>query len=210
MLHRQITTMLATAALIGAGLTGCSGETESSGFEDTTATGTSQQKPTSGSTEAMSSQRGSMDARHQADATEARQGTEAMRERASTERQQQPMQRSQEGSLSEYRGQEPLGTIRAEATFYGEDFAGQRTASGDVYDPSAMTAANERYPLGTIIRVVNPDNQQSVIVRINDRLSTQNEDGSDIDLSRAAAERIGITEEGRAQVRVELLELANR
>lgn len=54
-------------------------------------------------------------------------------------------------------------------TYYGKKFAGRKTASGELFDPEAFTMAHRTLPLGTLVRVTNPANQRSVVVRVNDR-----------------------------------------
>jgi rare lipoprotein A len=73
-----------------------------------------------------------------------------------------------------------------------------------MFNPQALTAAHNSYPFGTIVRVVNLRNNLSVVVRINDRGPFLKD--RIIDLSQAAAERIGMKGEGTAMVRVEVLE----
>ncbi len=87
------------------------------------------------------------------------------------------------------------------ASWYGPCFRGHRTASGDVFNENAMTAASRTLPLGTRVRVVNLRNGRSVMVRINDRGPYVR--GRGIDLSKRAAERLGIVRRGIARVRVE-------
>lgn len=87
------------------------------------------------------------------------------------------------------------------ASWYGPGFHGRRTASGEIYDESAMTAAHKSLPLGSRARVTNLMNGSSVEVRINDRGPFIA--GRIIDLSRAAARALGILEAGVALVRVE-------
>ena len=89
------------------------------------------------------------------------------------------------------------------ASWYGPGFAGRRTASGEVFDPSQLTAAHKTLPFGTTLRVTNLANGLSVTVRINDRGPFI--PGRVIDLSRAAAERIGMIGSGTARVRLEPL-----
>lgn len=90
-----------------------------------------------------------------------------------------------------------------EASWYGPGFAGNLTASGEVFDPSEMTAAHKTLPFHTRVRVTNLDNGRTVVVRINDRGPFK--PGRVIDLSRAAAEVIGLVQSGVAPVRLELL-----
>jgi rare lipoprotein A len=84
------------------------------------------------------------------------------------------------------------------ASWYGQPFHGRRTASGEVYDMHAMTAAHKTMPLPSYARVRNPANGREVIVRINDRGPFK--PGRIIDLSHAAAKRLSIT--GTAPVEV--------
>jgi rare lipoprotein A len=90
------------------------------------------------------------------------------------------------------------------ASFYGRQFAGRPTASGERFDPKAFTAAHRTLPFGSKVRVTNPRNGQSVVVRINDRGPFSR--GRHIDLSRRAAEQIGIVSAGHGSVELELLE----
>src|SRR5690606_13227017 len=58
-------------------------------------------------------------------------------------------------------------TERGMASWYGPGFAGRRTANGEVFDPSQLTAAHKELPFNTLVRVTNEDNGRSVVVRIN-------------------------------------------
>lgn len=89
------------------------------------------------------------------------------------------------------------------ASWYGPNFVGRPTASGEIFDPTQLTAAHKSLPFGTQVRVVNLDNGLDVVVRINDRGPFK--PGRVIDLARAAAERIQMIGSGTAQVRLELL-----
>lgn len=91
-----------------------------------------------------------------------------------------------------------------EASWYGPGFHGNRTASGEVYDMEAMTAAHKRLPFGARVRVLNMDNGREIEVRINDRGPFAR--GRIIDLSRAAAREIGMLGSGTARVRISVLE----
>jgi rare lipoprotein A len=93
------------------------------------------------------------------------------------------------------------GKERGMASWYGRKFHGQKTASGEVYDMFAMTAAHKTLPLPSYVRVTNVKNGKSVVVRVNDRGPFHA--GRIIDLSYAAAERIGIARAGAALVEVE-------
>ena len=89
------------------------------------------------------------------------------------------------------------------ASWYGGVFNGRKTASGEKYDMNAMTACHPTLPFGTRVRVENTRNHQSVVVRITDRGILYGR--RVIDLSYAAAEKIGITEAGVAPVTIEVL-----
>ena len=89
------------------------------------------------------------------------------------------------------------------ASYYADKFQGRPTASGERFDQRKMTAAHRTLPFGTKARVTNPADGRSVVVRINDRGPFVK--GRVIDLSRAAAEKLGIVRAGLAQVKVEVL-----
>ncbi|GMQ28308.1 septal ring lytic transglycosylase RlpA family protein [Algoriphagus confluentis] len=91
------------------------------------------------------------------------------------------------------------------ASFYGRRFHGRKTASGEVFSLDSMTAAHKRLPLGTWVRVINQKNGLSVVVRINDRLPLYSK--RQIDLSRAAATRLEMIQDGLAKVRIETVDL---
>lgn len=95
---------------------------------------------------------------------------------------------------------------RGVASWYGRKFHGRRTSSGEPYDMYRMTAAHRSLPLPTYARVTNLDNGRSAIVRINDRGPFVDE--RLIDLSYAAAVKLGIVETGTAPVRVRALATA--
>jgi rare lipoprotein A (peptidoglycan hydrolase) len=108
-----------------------------------------------------------------------------------------------------YGGRRPVQVLSGEASYYGNSLAGHKTASGERYDPSAFTAAHRTLPLGTIVRVVRVDTRATVYVRITDR-GPFGSAHRILDLSWAAAERLGMIRRGVAEVRVEVLELAPR
>jgi rare lipoprotein A len=87
------------------------------------------------------------------------------------------------------------------ASWYGPPYAGRKGADGTVYDQNAMTAAHLTLPMGTIVRVTNLTNNQSVVVKITDRGPFVR--GRIIDLSLAAAKATGVYRAGVAKVRVE-------
>lgn len=83
---------------------------------------------------------------------------------------------------------------RGLASWYGEKFQGRRTASGERFDMNALTAAHPSLPFGTRLTVRNPDNGREVMVRVNDRGPFAGD--RIIDLSRAAAQTLGLLEAG--------------
>ena len=89
------------------------------------------------------------------------------------------------------------------ASWYGSFHAGQRTASGEAFDPDAMTAAHRTLPLGTVVRVTNIANGRVVTVRINDR--GPRDRSRIIDLSRSAAQALGFVADGIMKVKIERL-----
>jgi rare lipoprotein A len=93
--------------------------------------------------------------------------------------------------------------LRGIATWYGSVFHGRRTANGETYDMNAMTACHPTLPFGSLVKVVNLRNRRSVVVRINDRGDLAQ--GHIIDLSRAAADQLAMTERGLAPVVLEVL-----
>ena len=84
------------------------------------------------------------------------------------------------------------------ASYYGRELAGNRTASGERFDPSDLTAAHRTLPLGSRVRITNPRTGDSVIVRINDRGPFHS--NRLIDLSEAAARQVGIRAAGSGTV----------
>src|SRR5471030_3058536 len=99
--------------------------------------------------------------------------------------------------LSDSKRYVPSGT----ASWYGTKFHGQNTANGEVYDLYGMSAAHKTLPLPSYVRVTNLDNNKSVILRVNDRGPFYSD--RIIDLSYAAAKKLGYAEIGTARVKVE-------
>jgi len=93
------------------------------------------------------------------------------------------------------------------ASFYGKGFHGKRTSTGERFDQNKLTAAHPSYPGGTILKVTNLENQRSVTVRVTDRGPARRirRKGVILDLSKAAARRLAIIEEGVVLVRVEVV-----
>ena len=89
------------------------------------------------------------------------------------------------------------------ASWYGEDFVGKPTASGEPYDMYDLTAAHPTLPLGTLVKVTNLKNRRSVVVRINDRGPIV--PGRIIDVSYIAAQLLKFRKQGIQQVRLDLI-----
>jgi rare lipoprotein A len=95
---------------------------------------------------------------------------------------------------------------RGTASWYGEQFHGRPTSSGEPFDMYQLSAAHRTLPLPTYVRVTNLANGQSVIVRVNDRGPFADTANRIIDVSYAAAIRLGIVRSGTANVRVQAVE----
>lgn len=106
---------------------------------------------------------------------------------------------------------EPVATLQAnpssavisegKVSYYGRRHAGRKTASGERFDPHALTMAHRTLPFGTLVRVTNRRNNQSVIVRVNDRGPVSLKRVGDLTL--AAASKIGMIRSGVADVLLE-------
>jgi rare lipoprotein A len=105
------------------------------------------------------------------------------------------------GELKDFDVIAPL--LAGVASWYGPGFHGKPTANGEIYDQHRLTAAHPSLPMGTIIRVENEANGNVVWVRVNDRGPYKK--GRVLDLSRAAAERLGMVDEGTAPVHISVL-----
>jgi rare lipoprotein A len=89
------------------------------------------------------------------------------------------------------------------ASWYGDEFAGRRTASGEIFNPNEITAAHRTLPMPSIVRVTNLENGRALAVRVNDRGPFAH--GRIIDVSRRTAQLLGFHTQGTAKVRVEIL-----
>jgi rare lipoprotein A len=98
---------------------------------------------------------------------------------------------------------EAVHALEGRVTYYARKLAGRPTASGERFDPEAMTMAHSTLPFGTLVRVTNPANQHSVVVRVNDRGAWAADRIGD--LSFAAARELGILRKGIARLRLEVL-----
>ncbi|HLI10918.1 MAG TPA: septal ring lytic transglycosylase RlpA family protein [Alphaproteobacteria bacterium] len=99
-------------------------------------------------------------------------------------------------------GERPSFSETGTASWYGRSHQGRKTASGEAFDMRAMTAAHPSLPFGTVVRVTNLANGRMVKVRVNDRGPYGR--GRVIDLSAEAAQALGMTVDGTAQVRIEV------
>lgn len=93
----------------------------------------------------------------------------------------------------------------AEASFYADKFHGRKTANGEIFNMYDYTAAHKTLPFNTILKVTNIANGKSVTVRVNDRGPFVQ--GREIDLSKAAAQKLDMIGDGTAQVSIEILQL---
>jgi peptidoglycan lytic transglycosylase len=91
------------------------------------------------------------------------------------------------------------------ASWYGPKFHGKTTANGEQFDQMAFTAAHKKLKFGTLLRITNPKNDKSVVVRINDRGPYIT--GRQLDLSKAAAQELGMIKKGVVKLKVEEITL---
>ncbi|MCB9591628.1 MAG: septal ring lytic transglycosylase RlpA family protein [Sandaracinaceae bacterium] len=105
-------------------------------------------------------------------------------------------------------GRQPSGGALEErtgrASYYADSLAGNATASGEPYDPGALTAASRDLPFGTMVRVTRVDTGATVTVRVNDR-GPFRDSSRILDLSRAAAEQLDMIRAGVIEIRAEIL-----
>ncbi len=91
------------------------------------------------------------------------------------------------------------------ASFYAAKFHGRLMANGEKYDKDKLTAASNRFPLGTWVKVSNLSNKKNVIVQITDRMHPKNK--RLIDLSNTAAKKLGFIKKGLTKVKVEVIKM---
>ncbi len=103
-------------------------------------------------------------------------------------------------SLIEY---EDLGTMKA--SWYGPGFHGRKTANGERFDQMAYTVAHKSMKFGTLLKITNPKNGRSIVVRVNDRGPYI--EGRELDLSKAAAHELGLIKRGTARLKVEKINI---
>jgi rare lipoprotein A len=94
--------------------------------------------------------------------------------------------------------------MRGEASYYADKFEGKKTASGEAYKASELTAAHRSLPFGTMVKVTNLSNNNSTIVRINDRGPHVKK--RIIDVSKAAAQELDFIEQGVTIVEIEVID----
>jgi len=102
-----------------------------------------------------------------------------------------------------YRPVQPPGTSYVTASWYGPEFHGKPTASGEKFNMYAMTSAHKEFSFGVRLRVTNLRNNKSVVVTVNDRGPFIA--GRDLDLSYAAARKIGLVKQGVGRVKIQYL-----
>lgn len=101
-------------------------------------------------------------------------------------------------------GDEEIGI----ASWYGPNFHGKHTSNGEIYDMNALSAAHKTYPMNTMVKVTNLDNGKNLAVRINDRGPFVK--GRVIDLSKMAADKLGVISSGTAKVKIQVIGFANK
>lgn len=89
------------------------------------------------------------------------------------------------------------------ASFYSNKFNGRKTANGENFNQQKFTAAHNSLPLGTYVRVTNLRNKRTIVVKVNDRLHARNK--RLIDLTKAAAQKLGFVKSGLVRVKIEVL-----
>jgi len=104
----------------------------------------------------------------------------------------------------EEKHQKPKRVFYGQASFYANKFNGRKTASGEIFDQKKMTCACNVLPLGTWVRVTNLKNGKSVVVKTNDRIHPKMR--RVVDLSKAAAHKLGFVSRGLTRVKVEVID----
>lgn len=87
------------------------------------------------------------------------------------------------------------------AVHYSDKYQGRKTANGEIFDQSELTAAHHNFPYGTLVKVTNLENNRSIIVKINDRMA--HHDNNIIDVTKRAAMELGFINKGRAHISLE-------
>lgn len=123
-----------------------------------------------------------------------------------TSKRQQPSTTKQQGRQASKTGSQakPQGKVeKGQASYYADKFHGRATASGEKYDKRKLTGAHRTLPFGTVVRVTNTATGQSVDIRINDRGPFKA--GRVVDVSRAAAEKLGMIQAGVINCTVQVI-----
>lgn len=107
------------------------------------------------------------------------------------------------GWVPAYAQQKIAAVTVGTASYYAQKFHGRMTASGEVFDNNGMTAAHNTLPMGTLIKVTNIRNHRWVIVKVTDRLHAANR--RIVDLTQAAAKKLGFIHWGLTKVKVEVV-----
>ena len=89
------------------------------------------------------------------------------------------------------------------ASWYGNQFHGKKTATGEIYNQKGLTCASNQFPLGTILKITNMQNGKAVVVKVNDRMHPKIK--RSVDLSRAAAQELSMIKQGVATVQIEVI-----
>jgi rare lipoprotein A len=106
------------------------------------------------------------------------------------------------GNLPDNAG-EKLENKKGTASYYNNSFIGKKTASGEIFSQEKLTCASNQYPIGTWLKVTNLRNGKSVIVKVNDRMHPRM--NRVVDLTKVAAQELGMISSGLAKVEVENL-----
>jgi rare lipoprotein A len=120
-----------------------------------------------------------------------------------------PASATEQQLAERFTGVRPLAVQHGSASYYADKFAGRSTASGAPYEPRGFTAAHRSLPFGTVLRVTRVDGGQVVYVRVTDR-GPFGVRGRILDLSRAAAEQIGMIRAGVVKIKAEVVEYGPR
>jgi rare lipoprotein A len=116
--------------------------------------------------------------------------------------------RASGGAVSQVDPKGKSHDLSGKASWYGDRFQGRKTASGEPFDMNALTAAHKTLPFGTVVEVTRPDSGQVVKVRITDRGPFVK--GRVIDLSRAAAQQLGMIRAGVVPVQLKIVQWGER
>ena len=124
--------------------------------------------------------------------------------RYSSRREDVPNRGRDTEEITRYSDNSVLETETGIASYYADKFNGRKTFSGEVFDMYGNTAAHPSYPMNTVVRVTNLENNKEVILRINDRMPQRSD--RIIDLSLGAAQSLDFVKDGLAKVKIEVLE----